>query len=281
MKRAWTTTWTCDQKDICQTEMPPTAYLLQLFLIFVRILAVLMTAPVFSSRAVPTIVKIGFAGLVAYLLAPNPQSATWIPGVGNPFTDSPTAWLSLVLVVGKETLIGVVLGFVSNLVFVIVAVAANLMGLQIGFRTANLFDPMTTMSTSALEQFYSMIVMLFFVTIDGHHWMLSAVSRSIEIAPLGMFVLRDITVERVIVLSGEILAIAVRMSLPVVASLLLTDLGLGVVSRAVPQMQVFFLGLPLKIGFGFVALALTLGLTLPLAKTTASDMVAKALVLVH
>jgi flagellar biosynthesis protein FliR len=261
--------------------MPSTTYLLSLFLIFVRILAVMMTAPVFSSRTVPTIAKVGFAGLLAILLTPDSANSVIQSSSSVLLGDSPLGWLSLSLIIGKEILVGIVIGFVCNLVFVIVGMAASLMGLQIGFRAANLFDPMTTTPTSALDQFYSLMVMTLFLTINGHHWLLRAVSRSLEVTPLGMFTFQEITIERLIVLTGETFAAGARIALPIVASLLLADLGLGIIARAVPQIQVFFLGLPLKIGFGLVALALTLSLTLPLVKNLAGEMIAKALILVQ
>ena len=261
--------------------MSSTLYVTGLFLTFVRILAILMTAPIFSSRTVPVVAKLGFAALLAYSLSPNSTELSSVPGVTTLFDGSPMGWLSLLLIVGKEVLVGIVIGFVSNLVFVFVGSAASLMGLQIGFRAANLFDPMTTTSTSALEQFYSMIVVALFLTVNGHHWLIKAIARSLEVAPLGTFTFQAITIERLIALTGETFSAAVRIALPVVAALLLADLGLGIMARAVPQMQVFFLGLPLKIGFGFLALALTLSLTLPLVENMASDMIAKALILVQ
>ncbi len=236
-----------------------------LFLIFVRILAVLMTAPIFSSQAVPTAAKIGFAGLLSLIILPvetaSASTSIW-----------PTRLLPFLLIAAQEVLIGTLIGFVSNLVFATVGMAASIMGLQIGFRAANLFDPFTTASTTALEQFYTLLSIALFLTINGHHWLIAALARTFDVVPLGTFVLNSITIERLMVLTGEMFVAATRISLPVLGALLLTDLGLGLIARAVPQIQVFFLGLPLKMGLGILVLAFTLVVTLPVIKELLAGM---------
>jgi flagellar biosynthetic protein FliR len=290
--------------------MPSTFYLLSLFLIFVRILAVLMTAPIFSSRSVPSLAKIGFAGLLALTLAPMPAdrsplgngSSFLITGqplwaasqplraasqplwaasqVGSSLSTWPGGLLAFLLIIAQEVIVGVLVGFVSNLVFVAVGMAASMMGLQIGFRAANLFDPFTTASSSALEQFYTLLAVALFLTINGHHWLIRALARTFDVAPLGTFALSSVTIERLVALTGETFVAATRIALPVMGALLLADLGLGLVARAVPQIQVFFLGMPLKMGLGILALALTLVLTLPLVKELLGDAVGNSIAII-
>lgn len=245
-----------------------TLYFANLFLIFVRILAVLMTAPVFNNRSIPTVAKIGFAGLLSLILQPILETG----GVGQGMADVPTEVPGFLLALAQEILVGVVIGFVSNLVFVAIGVAANIMSLQVGFRTANLFNPLIDTSSSALEQFYTLMAIAIFFTIDGHHWFLRAIIRTFDMAPIGSFVLDNVTIEQLINLTNEIFVTATRIALPVIGTLLLTDLGLGLIARTVPQIQVFFLGLPLKIGLGLVTLIITLALTIPMIKELFSNM---------
>jgi flagellar biosynthetic protein FliR len=157
--------------------------------------------------------------------------------------------------------------------------AAKMMGLQIGFQAANLFDPMSSAPSSALEQFYTLLALMLFLAINGHHWLIVALARTFEIAPLGAFVLTRFTIERLMVLTNETFITAIRIALPVIGTLLLADLGLGLVARAVPQVQVFFLGLPLKMGLGLLVLALTMVVTLPLVKDLLGNMVTNMLVI--
>lgn len=259
--------------------MPSSLDLFSLFLTFVRTLAVLATAPVFSSRGIPVMVKVGLGGLLSLLMLPVGVGTRPlpIPGGDQTLTGWPGELLPLLLIIGQEVFIGVIIGFVSNLVFVTVGMAASIMGLQVGFRAANLFDPLTTAPTTALEQFYTLLTIALFLAIDGHHWLLLALSRSFDAVPLGAFVLQPITLERLVFLTGETFVAAVRIAMPVISALLLADLGLGIVARAVPQIQVFFLGLPLKEGFGFAVLATALVLTLPYIKTLLGAMVANVM----
>lgn len=254
------------------TNLPSTLQLQSLFLIFVRVLAILMIAPVFSQRSIPTPAKIGLAALLSLLFLPGvmPQSSS----AAAPLPQDLPRFL---LVVAQEILIGVLIGFVSNLVFVALDMAAKMMGLQIGFQAANLFDPMSNIPSTALEQFYTLLALLLFLAINGHHWLIAALARTFEIAPPGTFELTRLTTERLMALTNETFVAAIRIALPVTAALLLADLGLGLVARAVPQVQVFFLGLPLKMGLGFVVLALTMVITLPLVKDLLANMVTNIL----
>ncbi len=233
-----------------------------------------MTAPIFSHRGTPALLKIGLAGLLSLLLLPAETNtkisiATVLPRDLPPF----------LLVIAQEILIGVLIGFASNLVFVAIDVATKIMGLQLGFQAANLFDPLSNAPTTALEQFYTLLILTLFLTINGHHWLIAALARTFEIAPLGTFVLTQLTIERLMYLTTEAFASAMQIALPIVGTLMLMDLGLGLVARAVPQVQVFFLGMPLKMGLGFIILALTLSITLPLVKELLADMVTNVLVI--
>ncbi len=263
--------------------MPSGLDLFKLFLVFVRTLALFATAPLFSSRSVPVIAKIGLAALLSLLILPTLTTAAPLPlpGAEGTLTNWPTEWLSLFLSIGQEVLVGVTIGFVSNLVFLTVGMAASIMGVQVGFRAANLFDPMSAASTTVLEQFYNLLAIALFLVINGHHWLLLGLSRTFEVAPLGTFVFQPITLERLMFLTGETFVAAVRIALPVMGALLLADLGMGVVARAVPQIHVFFLGLPLKEGFGLAALGVALVLTIPLVKKLMGNIVANMLAVVH
>lgn len=215
-------------------------------------------------------VKIGLAGLLSLILA-TVRSAS--------FTTLPTDLLPFSLMVAQEILMGLVIGFTGNLIFMAISMAASMMGLQIGFGAANIFNPFLNVQTSALEQFYTLMAVALFLTIDGHHWLIRALARTFEVAPLGTFVLNNVTIEQLITVTGQTFVVTARISLPVVGTLLLTDFGLGLIARTVPQLQVFFIGLPLKIGLGLLILALTMALTLPVIKELLLDMVANILMI--
>lgn len=242
-------------------QMLTTLQLLNLFLIFVRILAVIMTAPLFSNRVVPTIVKIGLAAILSLTLLPLPV-ATNVENLGA----IANSLVLFILAVAQEVLLGVLIGFVSNLIFMAVGIAANMMGLQVGFRAGELFDPFTNASSSALDQFYTLVAIALYLAVNGHHLLITAMVRTFELVPPGTFTIDQISVERLMSMFTQALTTGVVLSLPVAGTLILADVGLGLIARAVPQIQVFFVGLPLKVGLGFITLALTMSITLPVIR---------------
>ncbi len=245
-------------------------YLITLFLMFVRILAMFMTAPIFSSRNIPNIAKVGFSGILAMILLPFDSS-----GIPPASTDLGP----FVLNIAQEVLLGTLLGFASNLVFVAVSMGAGMMGLQVGFRAASLFNPVFNASSAALDQLYSFLVAALFLVIDGHHWLILALARTFKLVPVGTFVFSAVTTDRLIALTSQVFVAAIQIALPVVGVLLLADVGLGLIARAVPQVQIFFLSLPLKIGLGLVMLAFTLTVTMPMIKDYLASTIGKLMVL--
>jgi flagellar biosynthetic protein FliR len=235
---------------------------LNLLMMFVRILAVFMTAPLFSDRVVPNIAKIGLAALLAFLILPLPDTTL----VAVPTTISPFA-----LMIAREILLGAIVGFVANLVFVGVEIAATMKGIQSGFRAASLFNPFTNVSSSALDQFYTLITIALSLAINGHHLLITAIVRTFKLVPVGTFIFDSVTTERLVTMANQVFVVGVTLALPVVGTLLLTDIGLGLIARAVPQIQVFFVGLPLKVGLGFLTLALTMPITLPVIRDLVRD----------
>lgn len=242
--------------------MTVTLYWLNLFLIFVRVLSVLMTAPLFSNRSVPPQIKIGFAAILSFLILPMPNAQ---------LVNVPTEVLPFTLMVAQEVLMGVVIGFVTNLVFVGIGIAASMIGLQSGFTAASLFNPFTNVSSSALDQFYSLIAIALFLAIDGHHMLIRALFRTFELVPIGTFAITSVTIERIMALTSQVFVIGITLALPIVGTMLLTDAGLGLIAKVVPQIQVFFVGLPLKVGLGFATLALTMNITLPVIRDHFAD----------
>ena len=177
----------------------------RLFLIFIRVLSILMTAPIFSHRSIPTIAKIGLAGLLAVLLFPLPKNDSEIISTGL---------MPFFLIIAQEVLVGVLIGFTSNLIFMAIDIAAKMMGLQIGFQAANLFDPMSNVPTSALEQFYILLAMTLFLIINGHHWLIMALTQTFVTIPLGTFTLSSLTLERLIAITNNTFIIVVLLPFP-------------------------------------------------------------------
>ncbi|MGD8715476.1 MAG: flagellar biosynthetic protein FliR [Desulfobacterales bacterium] len=219
------------------------------FLIFLRIGAILMTMPVFESRSIPLFLKLALAFATSIILfhllelQPVPMSA-------NLFSFSMD-------VVG-EILIGVVIGFSVKLIFAGIQLAGQLAGYQMGLAIANVMDPQDNQQIPLLAQFNNLVALLIFITINAHHWFIRALTESYRMIPPMNMHLGNSVMEQIVQLAGNMFMIAIQVGAPVIAALLLTSVAFGLVARTVPQMNVFIVAMPLKIGVGFLFLGFSL-----------------------
>ncbi|MEW6506060.1 MAG: flagellar biosynthetic protein FliR [Chloroflexota bacterium] len=224
------------------------------FLALTRILAMMIAVPVLGGQTIPLQVRVGLGLILAAILLPwqpLPPQTEWMDG------------LAYAIWVVREVLIGTLAGFAARLTFGALQIAGEAMGLGSGFASSRLFNPAIAESSTALDQFFMMVVMLYFLVIDGHHLFLIAVKKTFEILPL----MAPLPLDRMDVLmqtTAQLILAGVHLALPVMAALFLTDLTLGLLARVAPQVQVYFLGLPLKIGVSLIAMGLVIVVGLPL-----------------
>ncbi|MFH1484629.1 MAG: flagellar biosynthetic protein FliR [Chloroflexota bacterium] len=222
-------------------------------LLFSRVGAMVMSAPPYSNKHVPVPAKIGLAvALTLVLLSPEVIQATAVPE--HPITFA--------LAIGRELFVGLLIGFATLLFFTVFQIAAHLIGTQMGFGIATILDPISSTESSLMEQFYSILAILVFLAIDGHHWIIIALQRSLGTVPINGLVLEP-AIDKLATLAFRMLATGVTISLPVAGTLLLVDVALAVMARIVPQINVFFLGLPVKVLVGIVAIISSLSALMP------------------
>ncbi|WP_018922538.1 flagellar biosynthetic protein FliR [Salsuginibacillus kocurii] len=229
-------------------------------LMFVRVLAFFSALPIFSFQTLPTTFRIGIAGYLSFIMffivEPDP-----IPVDGLYF-----------LLIGKEIMLGLFLGMAANIIFSAVQTAGAFIDYKMGFLVANVIDPQTGAQTPLSGGLLNAFAILFLLAVDGHHVMLDGIYYSYEYVPLTQLYLPfgEEGIARFIVETfSQTFLIAFQISFPIVGSLFLVDIALGMMSRAVPQMNVFVVGLPLKIFLGLPILLLML----PAFFTVVSDMV--------
>lgn len=223
------------------------------FLIFVRMSAVLLTAPIFASRAVPTTVRLTLALVLSVIL---------LPIVTETINTLPEDLPTFVAFIAREAFIGCLTGFAVYLVFAGIQAAGTIIGLQMGFSLANVVNPMTGGHASLIDQFYGIVAALVYLAIDGHHAFLIGVQRTYELVPLDQTSLEMAPVTDLLPMGGEVFVTAIRIALPIMVALLITDVGLAIIARSVPQMNVFVIGLPIKILIALVFIGLTLPLVI-------------------
>lgn len=229
-------------------QLPPDG-LMALLLVFIRFSAMFVTAPVLGDQQVPMRAKIGLAALMAFLLFPlaarGPHALPHGPG-------------ELTQAVASELVVGLTLGFIAKLFFDGVQFAGHMLGVQMGFGMANLVDPDTGVATSEIGIFLGLSATMVFLLVNAHHWLILALVTSLRTVPLGGFVLTGGIMGRVMVELGGLFDVAFMLLLPFMGILLLADIAMGVVSRVVPQMNILANSFPLKIGVGFLTLALAM-----------------------
>ncbi|HEU5315385.1 MAG TPA: flagellar biosynthetic protein FliR [Chloroflexota bacterium] len=221
-------------------------------LIACRVGTIMMIVPIFGGRSVPAPLKIGLSLLLSLILLPLSAAR------GAALPDEMPAFLTLV---ARELLLGALIGFAVLLVFTALQAAGYIVGLQMGFSLANVVNPLTADHASLVDQFYALLAALVFFSMNGHHALIGAIQQSFDLAPVGR---ADLGLPPAAVLLGwgrDLFAIAARISLPVIAALLLTDVAMAVIARSVPQLNVFVVGMPAKVAVAFIMLIVTVPIT--------------------
>jgi flagellar biosynthetic protein FliR len=220
-----------------------------------RLLGLFATAPLWSNRGVP--LRIRVAAALAILLAVMPA----LPAMPNVPTDS---WEALGIL-AHQALIGMGIGFAMRLMFAAIDVAGEMIGLQMGLSFAVFFSPTTGGQTSVIAEFLGIVALLVFLALDGHLMLVSALIASFEWIPVGTATAADGWM--VIVMQATVMfAIGVLMAMPMVATLLTANIGLGILTRAAPQLNLFAVGFPVTLTVGFLVLFLSLTVLGPMMR---------------
>lgn len=216
-----------------------------------RVAGFIAAIPVLAAAQTPVRIKVGLVFATSLVLFPIMVDA--VPKVS--FSPLPFALLII-----SELLLGLLLGLVSRLIFTAVEFGATVVGFQMGFAAANVFDPQGERQVALLSQFQNVFAILIFLAINGHHLFLQTAVMSYDFLPPGQFDISGEAIPYLMQLTSHMFAIGVQFSAPVLAVLLLSGLILGVMARVFPQLNVFLLSFPINIGVGFIVIALTLSM---------------------
>jgi len=221
------------------------------WLIFSRIVGIIFFAPVFSNEAINYILKLSLTLTLSILIFPFIE-AHEINIIEHP--------INYLLAITKELLIGIVIGFAVRLVFTGIHLAGDMAGRQMGLGFAEMVSPESGVQMPIIAELYAITSILIFLAIDGHHWLLVAISKSFDVIPFAGLEYSTKITEYIVTLSGNIFVIGFRLAAPIICTIFLTNLALGLISRAIPQVNVFILGFPLKITMGLVFISVSIRL---------------------
>jgi len=229
------------------SDLAPHAVLFML--IATRLSAMIAVAPALGSRTVPIRVKAGLVVLISLIA---------LPLVAAEGGAVPTSAVAIAALVAREALIGFAFGLVAQMLFAAVQTAGAYVDLGAGFAIAQSFDPASNSTVSVLGRYYNLVAITAFVAMGGVQLLVGGVVRSFLIAPpLGALDAGAI-VAGVLARADDILLIAVQLSAPLLGAMLVADVTLGIISRAVPQMNVFIVGLPIKMAVALAGTAVLL-----------------------
>ncbi|MCG3090087.1 flagellar biosynthetic protein FliR [Sporosarcina cyprini] len=219
-------------------------------LILTRVSAFILTVPLFSYRAIPATHRIIFAALLAWMI---------VFTMDVPPIEIDGAYFLLVM---KEAMVGLFIGMIAYIVISAIQIAGGFIDFQMGFAIANVIDPQTGAQSPLLGQFFNALALLLLLTLNGHHMLLDGIFYSYQFIAVDHLVPAfgdERLIEFVVKTFAMTFAIAFQMSIPIVATLFLVDLALGITARTVPQLNIFVVGFPIKIGVSFLVLATMAG----------------------
>lgn len=220
-------------------------------LVFVRIATFVFVAPFFSTSNTPRRVRAGFSLILAYI-------------VTNIMPDHSVATYSTVLgystIVLKEALTGLIIGFGANICISVVQFAGKIADMDVGLSMVQLMDPLTRQSSGFMGNMYQYFLILIMLITNMHYFFIKAIVETFSIIPIGGAVLSsEKLLETLIRFMGDYMSISMRICLPIVAAMLILNAVLGILAKTAPQMNMFSVGIQIKLLFGLGILFLTVG----------------------
>lgn len=213
-----------------------------------RILGLISVAPLFGNVSVPARVKIGLGTMLALIIAPT------VPAL--PAMDPMS--LNGLLILIQQLVIGLAMGFAMRLVFAAIELAGEISSMTMGLGFAVFYDPQTRGRSSAISQFVALLTLMIYLATNLHLVLLSTLADSFTSLPISATAMSANGFQELALWGGRIFSAGVQLSLPIVAALLLTNIALGILTRAAPQLNLFGIGFPITISVGFIMLALSL-----------------------
>ncbi|NNM68522.1 MAG: flagellar biosynthetic protein FliR [Gallionella sp.] len=236
------------------------AWLVAFVFPFARILALIASSPVLGDKRIPVRVKIGLSILMCILIAPTLHD---LPAVA---VGSPQGLLILI----QQIIIGAAMGFTMQIIFASIEMAGDLAGLQMGLGFASFYDPVNASQSSIISQWLNIVASLAFLALNGHLFIIAGLADSFQTLPIGSMITSK-GFYGIASWGGNIFAYALQLSLPLLAALLITNLALGILTRAAPQLNLFAVGFPITLTIGFIVLLLMTPYFVPLLDKLTHD----------
>ncbi|MDD5456591.1 MAG: flagellar biosynthetic protein FliR [Candidatus Margulisbacteria bacterium] len=222
--------------------------LLIYFLFLMRVMGIFVSAPIFGTRTIPIQAKVGMAVILAYIfyMLFLPYPAEMMKNI------SPLTYMMLIF---TEVVLGLMIGYIALLIFAVVQFSGSMIDIMTGMHIASVIDPMTREQQSLIGQLQYIIAILLFLVFNGHHYILTALFYSFKLIPLGTLTFGSTVLPQTFIkILSYSFVVGLQLAFPIIAILFLIDFSLGIISKGIPQMNVFLTSMPLKSFAGFAAL---------------------------
>jgi flagellar biosynthetic protein FliR len=230
------------------TSIQLNAWLATLLWPLSRILGLIAAAPLFGNTSVPVSIKVSLGVLLTIIVAPT------VPAM--PSAD-PASWAGL-LILAQEMVVGLAMGFAMRLFFGAIEFAGEVISLTMGLGFATFFDPNSAGRSSAISQFLALVATMAFLAVNAHLALLSALAESFVSLPIAASPISSSLPLTLAGFGARVFSAGMQLSMPIVAALLITNIAMGILTRAAPQLNLFGIGFPITLGVGFLTISLAL-----------------------
>jgi len=220
---------------------------------FVRISAMLMVAPIYAASSFPVRIRVVLAVLVTVALYPVIEPVKGVDPIS----------LQGLLILGQQVIIGAAMGFFLQMAFQLLVIAGEAIAMAMGLGFARMMDPQNGVQVPVVAQYFIIIATLLFLSMNGHLLLLQMVIQSFEILPVAETGMTRDGIWQVVAWGSQMFVGAILVAIPAVTALLMSNIAMGVITRAAPQLNIFAVGFPLMLLLGFILLMLTLPSMLP------------------
>lgn len=221
----------------------------KLLLVFGRVGAIIFYSPLMGRNQIPVRVKTMLALVLAFFISPL---------IENFSTSNSRGIFEFFVLFSTEIIIGLIIAFAVHLIFSVFQIAGSIIDVQMGFGLANVIEPQDGPKNSFSSQLQVILAILLYFAVSAHHLTVFAIVESFHLINYENFMFSQAVMLSIMDLFTSIFISAIKIAGPIMAVLFLVSMGMGLVGRAVPQMNVFFVSFPLQIGIGLLMTALTL-----------------------
>ncbi len=233
-------------------------------LVFIRVSLILMFIPMFGSPMIPWIVKAGFSLLlsICILSSMNVNIETLSNGM---------LFLSII----SDFVVALSIGIIARFIFDGIQLAGEFISYEMGFTVVNIIDPLSNVQVSLLSQLKQLIAILVFFGINAHYLLIKVIFESFKYIPLGKPVFSEGVFENIIKLSSKIFLLGFRLSVPVIITMFIVNIALGIMNKVMPQLNIFILSFPIYIGLGLLIMGIFMPFFVRLIKESIDFMIAE------